>query len=313
MKKAIALLLTSVMAIGMLTGCGSNETANNAEVVTENGETLEVVTLEEEEKELEGEKRGEVDEKETEGGMTKAEGDTFTIGFDAEFPPYGFMDENGEYIGFDLSLAEEVCKRNGWELVKQPINWDSKDMELSSGAIDCIWNGFTINGREDAYTWSVPYVDNSQVVVVAKDSGIAALSDLAGKVVGVQADSSALKALTAEEDNEANLALAASFASLNQFGDYNMAFMDLEAGAIDAVAMDIGVAKYQLSQREGEFVILDEQIASEQYGIGFLLGNTNLKEQVETTLLEMVEDGTFNEIVAQWDGYGLEDNVCLGK
>lgn len=322
MKKAVALLVASVMTIGMLTGCQSNETTNNAEAVAETEEILEVITLEEEEKELENTKRGEAEteeeskeevEAETEGGITKAEGDTFTVGFDAEFPPYGFMDENGEYVGFDLSLAEEVCERNGWELVKQPINWDSKDMELSSGAIDCIWNGFTINGREDAYTWSVPYVDNSQVVVVAKDSGIAALSDLAGKVVGVQADSSALKALTEEEDNEANLALAASFASLNQFGDYNMAFMDLEAGAIDAVAMDIGVAKYQLSQREGEFVILDEQIASEQYGIGFLLGNTNLKDQVEATLMEMVEDGTFDEIVAQWPGYGLEDSVCIGK
>ena len=86
---------------------------------------------------------------------------TFTVGFDAEFPPYGYRDENGEYVGFDLELAEEVCNRQGWELVKQPIDWDSKDMELDSGAIDCIWNGFTMNGREDEYTWSEPYIDNS--------------------------------------------------------------------------------------------------------------------------------------------------------
>lgn len=86
---------------------------------------------------------------------------TFTVGFDAEFPPYGYRDENGEYVGFDLELAEEVCNRQGWELVKQPIDWDSKDMELDSGSIDCIWNGFTMNGREDEYTWSEPYIDNS--------------------------------------------------------------------------------------------------------------------------------------------------------
>ena len=109
---------------------------------------------------------------------SKSEGKTFTVGFDAEFPPYGYMDDNGEYVGFDLDLAEEVCKRNGWELVKRPIDWNSKDMELTSGNIDCIWNGFTMNGREDDYTWSDPYIDNSQVFVVAKDSGIATMADL---------------------------------------------------------------------------------------------------------------------------------------
>ena len=103
---------------------------------------------------------------------------TFTVGFDAEFPPYGYKDESGEYVGFDLSLAEEVCRRNGWELVKQPIDWDSKDMELSSGSIDCIWNGFTLNGREREYTWSKAYIDNSQVVIVKSGSGIKKFSEL---------------------------------------------------------------------------------------------------------------------------------------
>ena len=97
---------------------------------------------------------------------------TFTVGFDAEFPPYGYKDDSGEYVGFDLDLAQEVCERNGWNLVKQPIDWDSKDMELSSGSIDCIWNGFTLNGREREYTWSKAYIDNSQVVIVKSGSGI---------------------------------------------------------------------------------------------------------------------------------------------
>ncbi|MBQ4362676.1 MAG: transporter substrate-binding domain-containing protein, partial [Oscillospiraceae bacterium] len=127
---------------------------------------------------------------------------TFTVGFDSEFPPYGYKDESGEYVGFDLDLAQEVCSRRGWTLVKQPIDWDSKDMELSTGAIDCIWNGFTIDGREDDYTWSVPYIDNSQVIVVKSDSGITDASGLAGKVVAVQTDSSALAALTGEDATE---------------------------------------------------------------------------------------------------------------
>ena len=244
-----------------------------------------------------------------ESADTAEERTTFTVGFDAEFPPYGYMDESGEYVGFDLDLAQEVCDRRGWELVKQPIDWDAKDMELSSGSIDCIWNGFTINGREDDYTFSVPYVDNSQVYVVKSDSGISSSADMAGKVVGVQADSSALAAL----EDEANADLVASFAELSQFADYNTGFMNLESGAIDVLAMDIGVANYEISSRGEDFVILDEQLSSEQYGIGFLKGNDELKDQVEETLMEMVEDGTFTAIAEKYSDYGLTDAVCLGK
>lgn len=240
---------------------------------------------------------------------TVGERTTFTVGFDAEFPPYGYMDDNGEYVGFDLSLAEEVCKRNGWELVKRPIDWDGKDMELSGGSIDCIWNGFTMNGREDAYTWTVPYVDNSQVFVVAEESGIAVFEDMAGKAVGVQRDSSALSALNDEESPE-NIRLRDSFGSLTEYADYNTAFMDLEAGALDAVAMDIGVAQYQIDSRNGGYVILQDYLASEEYGVGFLLGNTELRDTVEASLKEMLADGTFAAIAEEW---GLSEAVCLGE
>lgn len=239
-----------------------------------------------------------------------SEGKTFTVGFDAEFPPYGYRDDSGEYVGFDLDLAEEVCKRNGWTLVKQPIDWDAKDMELSSRTIDCIWNGFTMNGREEMYTWTEPYVDNSQVFVVPSASGIVSKSDLAGKIVAVQKDSSALAALN-DEENAENIALRDSFAELIEYADYNTAFMDLEQGAVDAVAIDIGVASYQIEQREaGAYVMLEEALATEQYGVGFLLGNEELRDQVQDTLYKMVEDGTFAKIAEEW---GLTDSVCLGK
>ena len=182
---------------------------------------------------------------------------TFTVGFDAEFPPYGYKDESGEYVGFDLDLAEEVCNRKGWILKKQPIDWNSKDMELKTGAIDCIWNGFTMNGREDKYTWTTPYVDNSQVVIVKKDSGIDDLSGLAGKTVAVQSDSSALAALTDDDATEENKNLAASFKELQQVGDYNSAFLNLESGAIDAICMDIGVANYEIKLRGNLFVMIN--------------------------------------------------------
>lgn len=279
MKKFAALFASALLVMGLLTACGSD--AEPAEAQNE-----------------------ETQDTEAQDAGTEAR-TTFTVGFDAEFPPYGYMDENGDYTGFDLELAQEVCDRNGWELVKQPVDWDSKDMELSSGSIDCIWNGFTMNGREDAYTWSVPYVDNSQVFVVKSDAGIESQADLSGKLVGVQKDSSALAALEGDEAD-----LAATFGDLRQYADYNTAFMDLEAGAIDALAIDIGVANYQIESRGDGYELLDEKLATEQYGIGFLLGNDELKNQVEATLLEMADDGKFMEIAEK---YGLTDSVCLGK
>lgn len=236
------------------------------------------------------------------------EAEDFIVGFDAEFPPYGYMDENGQYVGFDLDLAKEVCKRKGWNFVARPIAWDSKDSELASGSISCIWNGFTMNGREAQYTWSTPYVDNSQVVIVKKDSDIHKLADLEGKILAVQSDSSALKALTGDDATEENIALAKSLKKLQEVSDYNSAFMNLESGMIDAVAMDIGVASYQLSAKGDAFTMLEEQISTEKYGIGFKLGNTELRDEVQTTLFEMLDDGTFEQIAKKW---GLQDSICL--
>lgn len=273
MKKWIGIAAVIALAAGVLTGCGEKEDAQGASGKVEEGERS-----------------------------------TFTVGFDAEFPPYGYRDENGEYVGFDLDLAAEVAQRNGWELVKQPIDWDSKDMELSSGAIDCIWNGFTMDGRKEQYTWTEPYVDNSQVFVVASDAGIIKPADLAGKIVAVQKDSSALAALNNEEEPD-NIALKESFQQLIEYADYNTAFMDLEQGAVDAVAIDIGVAQYQIESREeGAYVMLEDKLATEQYGVGFLLGNESLRDTVQKTLKEMVADGKFGEIAEKWN---LSDSVCL--
>lgn len=242
------------------------------------------------------------------GDSSAADNDenTLVVGFDAEFPPYGFKADNGSYEGFDLDLAQEVCDRNNWTLVKQPIDWDAKDSELDSGSIDCIWNGFTINGRENDYTWSEPYIDNKQVVVVAKDSGINDLKGLAGKTVEVQKDSAAESAL--QEDQKA---LADTFATLTSVADYNTAFMDLESGACDAVAMDIGVAKYQVGKSNGQFKILDKEISSEQYAIGFKLGNNKLRDKVQATLKEMAADGTIDKIAAKYDSYGVPGSLCI--
>ena len=290
MKKLLAVTIAAVMMTGLLAGCGAGGTAAQ-DTTTEAPE------------ETTAQENADAAQEDSEQADASAEGRTFTVGFDAEFPPYGYMDENGEYTGFDLELAAEVCSRNGWTLVKQPIDWDAKDMELSSGSIDCIWNGFTMNGREDEYTWSEPYLDNQQVFVVRADSGINSEKDLAGKTVDVQTDSSAEAAL------KDNTELSSTF-STEIIPDYNTGFMNLESGAVDAVAMDIVVAKYQIESRSAEFKILDYEIASEQYGVGFAKGNDAVKDQVQKTLEEMATDGTLAKISTKWFG---EDITTIGK
>jgi polar amino acid transport system substrate-binding protein len=232
---------------------------------------------------------------------------TFIVGFDAEFPPYGYKDDSGNYTGFDLDLAKEVCERNNWTFKAQPIDWDAKDAELESGSIDCIWNGFTIDGRENDYLWSNPYFDNKQVFVVKSDGGISSIDDLSGKTVETQKDSSALAALQGD-----NKTIADKFATLNQVADYNTAFMDLESGACDAVAMDIGVAEYDIKNKNNTdaFSILNESITTEKYGVGFKKGNTDLKDQVQKTLDEMFADGTVVKIAEK---YGISEDALISK
>lgn len=241
---------------------------------------------------------------ETAAAEIKAAAGTFTVGFDQDFPPMGFKGDDGEYTGFDLELAEEVAKRIGKTFVPQPIAWDAKDMELNSGTIDCIWNGFTMTGREDKYTWSTPYMNNTQVFVAKKDAGIQTKADLAGKIVEVQADSSAEAAL--KEDPE----LMATFGIMQTTPDYNTAFMDLEMGAVDAIAMDIVVAGYQIEQRNVDFVILEDTLSSEEYAVGFKIGNDALRDEVQAALDAMAADGTLKTVSETWFG---RDITTLGK
>ena len=278
-KRIIAIAMGMTVAAAMMTGCSSSSSNETTAAETEAAST---------------EAAEESSSEETEAAEAANTEGTFIVGFDQDFPPMGFLGDDGEYTGFDLDLAKEVASRLGLEFVPQPIAWDAKDMELESGSIDCIWNGFTIEGREDAYTWSDPYMDNSQVFVVKNGSGIESAADLTGKVVEVQIDSSGQKALEAKPE------LTDTFAQLVTTPDYNTAFMDLEQGSVDAICMDVIVAGYQIAQRNADMIILDEPVSSETYGIGFKKGNTELRDKVNDTLKEMAADGTLAEISEKW-------------
>ena len=224
---------------------------------------------------------------------------TLVVGFDQNFPPYGYVGEDGEFTGYDLDLAAEVAKRLDLEIVYQPIDWDAKDMELDSGTIDLIWNGFTIQGREDDYTWTETYKEAGQIVLVAAKSGIIDLKDLSGKVVAVQTDSAGLAAL----EDEANAELTASFKDLTIVPDYNQAFMDLEAGAVDAIVMDVDVALFQIKGKDDDYRILDEYIQKEDYAVGFKLGNEELRDKVQEALNEMAKEGFISELSDKYFSY----------
>ncbi|MCR4611925.1 MAG: amino acid ABC transporter substrate-binding protein [Lachnospiraceae bacterium] len=233
--------------------------------------------------------------------VVKNDDSTLVVGFDAEFPPYGFKDEKGNYTGFDLELAEAVANIIGMKVAYQPIDWDAKDAELNSGTIDCIWNGFTINGRENQYAWSEPYLNNEQVVVVKADSQINTNADLAGKTVEVQKESSAETAL-----NSGNgAALKQTFGNLVTVADYNTALMDLESGAVDAVIMDSGVAEYKINSEKKSFRLLKEPIATEQYGVGFAKENTALRDKVNDALHQLAANGGMEQISTKWFGSNI--------
>ncbi|MEF9875588.1 MAG: transporter substrate-binding domain-containing protein [Gordonibacter sp.] len=237
-----------------------------------------------------------------------ADGKTkLTVGFDQGYPPYGFVGDDGEFAGFDLDLAKAVCEKNGWDLDLEPIDWDAKDALLGSGTINCIWNGFTMEGREDGYTFSEPYMLNEQVVVARADSGIKSLDDLKGKIVMTQVDSAALDVLEGDQAQ-----LAGTFKELQTIGDYNNAFMQLESGMVDAVACDLSIADYQMAAKKGTYVKIDPALSTENYAVGFKKGDTELAKQVTDTLKALDADGTVKQLCGKYEKYGMSyDNWKL--
>ena len=242
---------------------------------------------------------------------SKAKGAAVTkklvVGFDKSYPPYGFVGDDGKYTGFDLDLARAVAKKQGWKVKLEAIDWDAKDTLLNSGAINCIWNGFTKEGREKQYTFSKPYMLNEQVLVVKKDAGIKDWDDLSGKTVITQTDSAAQDVLKGDQKD-----LAATFATLDTIGDYNTAFMQLESGAVDAVACDLSIAQYQLAAKPDAYVQLKKPLSSEHYAVGFKKGDKKTAAAVNESLKELYKDGTVKELCDKYADYGLSyDNWTL--
>lgn len=231
--------------------------------------------------------------------------DTLIVGMDDSFAPMGFRDESGEITGFDVDLAKEVVKRIGKEVIFQPIDWSMKETELNSNNIDFIWNGYTITDkRKEKLDFSEPYLNNRQVIVTLSNSDIKSKSDLKGKKVGAQNESSAVVAMEKEAE------LYASFDGGNAvtYEDNNQALMDLESGRIDAVVADEILVRYYIKLKgEDKFKVLDEDYGKEQYGIGIRKGDSKTVEAVNNALNKIKEDGTMKEISEKWFGEDITD------
>ncbi len=221
----------------------------------------------------------------------------FVLGLDDSFPPLGFKNDDNEIVGYDIDLAKEVAKRLGVEFRAQPIDWGAKEMELETGKIDCIWNGFTISeDRKNALSFTDAYLNNNQVLVVRADSKIYSLSDIKGKVVGIQSGSSAQEAV------DDNAAFSSAISKLVMFKDNITALNDLDIGGVDGVVMDSVVANYSIAQTKKPFIVIDEPLAAEGYGIGFRKNEPELRDAVWSILKEMQADGTVTAISLKWFG-----------
>ncbi len=218
------------------------------------------------------------------------------IGIDDKFAPLGFRDESNEIVGFDIDYAKAAAEKMGMTPKFQPIDWKTKETELSSGRIDLIWNGYTITDeRKEKVLFTKPYLRNAQVVATLADSDITKLDDLDGKVVGLQALSSAADALGANP-------IESKINTVTEFADNVLALLDLKTGRLDAVVIDEVVIDYYMSQEEGTFKVLDESLAPEEYGIGVKKGDEELLEKLQAALDELNEDGTAAEISEKWFG-----------
>ncbi len=217
----------------------------------------------------------------------------FILGLDATFKPMGFTDENDNIVGFDIDLAQEVCNRMGVELVKQPVDWDTKEQDLNAGKIDCIWNGLSIDDeRKKVMDLSEPYMENEMIFVVKNGSSIASQADLDGKTVAVQSASTAQTILAESGMNITAVELATNVECLQQ----------LDLDLVDAVFLDVVVANYEISTSGKDYTILPDGLSPEEYAIGFRKGDTALREEVQRILSEMKADGTVAEISTKWFG-----------
>ncbi len=222
------------------------------------------------------------------------------IGLDDNFPPMGFRDKDGKLVGFDIDMAKEAAKRIGSEAEFKPIDWNSKEAEITSKRVDMLWNGLTITEkRKEKIAFSKPYMENRQIVIVKSGSTIKTKADLKGKVVGTQEGSTSVDAVEKEPN------ILKSFKDFKKYGDFIATLMDLDAGRLDAVVIDEIVGRYYTAKKPGQYAVLVENFGTEEYGVGLRKEDKDLMAKLQKALDDMKKDGTSAKISTQWFGSNI--------
>ena len=265
MKKLSSLLLLSLTAGVLLTGCGKNETAPATQTAA----------------------------------PAPAAPTKIVIGLDDNFPPMGFRNEKNELVGFDIDLAKEAAKRLGIEVEFKPIDWSAKEAELNGKRVDALWNGLTITEeRKKNIGFTTAYMENHQIIVVPANSTVKTKADLADKVIGIQDGSSAIDAVQKDP-------IAASFKELKKFGDNVTALMDLTTGRLDAVVLDEVVGRYYTAKKPNDYAVLDDHFGTEEYGVGTRKDDTALLAKLQQAMDAMKADGSAARISTEWFGKNI--------
>ncbi len=279
MKKLCAIAASAVLLCSLLVGCGGVPTSSDAAPAS-------VSTSE--------------PASESTGGYATSLADIqekgkLVIGLDDTFAPMGFRDESGELVGFDIDLAIAVCDVLGVEAEFQPIDWDSKEMAMASGAIDCVWNGMSITPeREEAMSLSQAYLNN-KIVIMCKDGvEVQSKEDLANYNIGIQAGSAALEAVQSDE------VYASIQDQLTEYPTYDEAILDVQAGRLDCMIIDEVYGGYKNAQMGGVFTVAPVDFGDDLYAIGFRKSDAELTQAVNDALNELIENGTAAEISEKW-------------
>lgn len=273
LKKLIAVSLAGIMSAAMLASCGGNTQSTQT---TGADESLKKVQ----------------------------EKGSFTIGLDADFAPMGFTQDDGEIVGFDIDLAKAVAEKMGVSLEVKPIDWDSKSMELSTGKIDFIWNGFSISEeRKQEVLFSEPYLSTKQSIIVKADSPIKTKADLAGKKIALQDGSTSEDALKADAATYESI----GDSNISRFKENSQVLMEVDSGRADAAVIDEVFVRYYLQKENlsDKYTVLEEGFDEEDYGVGGRKGDVALMEAVNKALEECKAEGKTSEISEKWFGEDL--------
>lgn len=223
---------------------------------------------------------------------------TLVVGLDDTFAPMGFRDEQNNLVGFDIDLANAVGEQLGVEVQFQPINWDSKELELESKNIDCIWNGMSATPeRMESMSLSYKYLNN-KIVVMTLDENVTVTTgeDMANYNIGTQADSAALETMKADPAYD-------SFAeNITEYDTYDQALMDMQAGRVDCIVVDQVLGEYKNSKLQEKMIVCDYDFGDDYYAIGFRAGETELTNKVNDAIKALIDDGSAAEISNNWFG-----------